>query len=277
MTDPQLAGQRPRLRVIVAINGFYGRGGTERQIVDIALGMSRRGHEVHLCSRWPLDVGSEHVAALRAAGIPITARGWVGPGTSRWNRRSLALTRLVARGDERRLEASAWAWQQGVLRRVCQPPQTVVHEIPYFGRMPEPAIAMYRSLRVPVVHTILGSPRAVIQPASEWAVLTSDGAPTVLGRRPFEWIPSIGPDSPVPGDARSRSTSEPPQILFVGRLVPLKGLDVLLRALASVSLPYRLVIVGGDPELDRIRLLAEISRSRQASTVRFPRRTSTAG
>ncbi len=37
-----------------------------------------------------------------------------------------------------------------------------------------------------------------------------------------------------------------PLILFVGRIEPLKGIDVLLRAAASIETPYRLLIVGGD-------------------------------
>jgi len=42
-----------------------------------------------------------------------------------------------------------------------------------------------------------------------------------------------------------------PVLLFVGNLVPVKGIDVLLRALPAVS-PARLVVVGVGPELDRL-------------------------
>ena len=37
-----------------------------------------------------------------------------------------------------------------------------------------------------------------------------------------------------------------PIVLFVGRIEPLKGIDTLLRAVAQIQTPLRLLIVGGD-------------------------------
>jgi D-inositol-3-phosphate glycosyltransferase len=37
-----------------------------------------------------------------------------------------------------------------------------------------------------------------------------------------------------------------PVVLYVGRIEPLKGIDVLLRAAASIDGPFRLLVVGGD-------------------------------
>ena len=37
-----------------------------------------------------------------------------------------------------------------------------------------------------------------------------------------------------------------PVILFVGRIEPLKGIDVLIRAAAQIESPFRLLVVGGD-------------------------------
>ncbi len=51
-----------------------------------------------------------------------------------------------------------------------------------------------------------------------------------------------------------------PVVLFVGRIEPLKGIDVLLRAAASLEGPYRLLVVGGDAKdserTDELRSLA---------------------
>ncbi len=52
-----------------------------------------------------------------------------------------------------------------------------------------------------------------------------------------------------------------PLLLFVGRLDPIKGIDLLLESLACMRTPARLAIVGGnppsDPEVARLRALAE--------------------
>ena len=51
-----------------------------------------------------------------------------------------------------------------------------------------------------------------------------------------------------------------PVVLFVGRIEPLKGIDVLIRAAAQIESPFRLVIVGGDgKDAGRIRDLKEIA------------------
>ena len=53
-----------------------------------------------------------------------------------------------------------------------------------------------------------------------------------------------------------------PLVLFVGRIEPLKGIDVLLRAAASLEGPLRLLIVGGDHK-DRQRKSALRSLARE--------------
>lgn len=50
--------------------------------------------------------------------------------------------------------------------------------------------------------------------------------------------------------------SEAPLVVFVGRLVPAKGADLLLRAASSCRLRPRLAIVGDGPDLPRLQSLA---------------------
>lgn len=47
------------------------------------------------------------------------------------------------------------------------------------------------------------------------------------------------------------------QILFAGRLVPEKGLDILIRAMGNVNGPWRLLIAGEGPERSRIEALVQ--------------------
>lgn len=63
-----------------------------------------------------------------------------------------------------------------------------------------------------------------------------------------------------------------PALLFVGRLDPIKGLDLLLESVATMSLPAQLIVVGGNPRGD-----AEVDRLRERARalgldrrVRFP-------
>lgn len=59
---------------------------------------------------------------------------------------------------------------------------------------------------------------------------------------------------------RQRTTSAAPMILYVGRLSPEKGLDIVLRAFTAVLArrpDARLIIVGGGPQKDELQQLAE--------------------
>lgn len=52
------------------------------------------------------------------------------------------------------------------------------------------------------------------------------------------------------------ATNPAPYLLFVGRLIQRKGLDVLLRAIAGVTPTVRLVVIGDGPERDALLTLA---------------------
>lgn len=71
----------------------------------------------------------------------------------------------------------------------------------------------------------------------------------------------------TPGSARERRTAreavapgEMPTLLFVGRLDPIKGIDLLLESVAQMRTTARLIVVGGDPagdaEVERLRAQA---------------------
>jgi D-inositol-3-phosphate glycosyltransferase len=82
-----------------------------------------------------------------------------------------------------------------------------------------------------------------------------------------------------PGSAEDRlaarqlvAPGSTPMLLFVGRLDPIKGLDLLLESVALMRTPVRLTIVGGnpvgDPEVERLRAL--VTRLGLTGRVYFP-------
>ncbi|HEU0026343.1 MAG TPA: glycosyltransferase [Ktedonobacterales bacterium] len=83
----------------------------------------------------------------------------------------------------------------------------------------------------------------------------------------------------TPGDTSDRTEArralaldDIPTLLFVGRLDPIKGIDLLLESVALLKTPARLLVVGGDPtgdpEVERLRARAEALGV--ADRVRFP-------
>jgi len=77
-------------------------------------------------------------------------------------------------------------------------------------------------------------------------------------RRPIEVIPQFGVDleqfaaaEPAPAPDHNGL-----RVAYAGRLVPEKGVDVLLRALAGLATPWRAVIAGGGPQEPALRSLA---------------------
>lgn len=73
-------------------------------------------------------------------------------------------------------------------------------------------------------------------------------------------IPQVGVDPevyrPRPDGATGRPGSSSFTIGFVGRLVPEKGVDILIRACAQLKEDYRIVIAGGGPARPRLEELA---------------------
>ena len=56
-------------------------------------------------------------------------------------------------------------------------------------------------------------------------------------------------------------------ILFAGNLIPLKNVDVLIRAVCTAECPCRLTVIGDGPEESRLRTLA--SQNSRSNTVSF--------
>ncbi|MCR4256814.1 MAG: glycosyltransferase, partial [Candidatus Uhrbacteria bacterium] len=78
-----------------------------------------------------------------------------------------------------------------------------------------------------------------------------------LGSRDVSVIPP-GIDLSRFAPREARLAADVPELLTVSRLVPEKGIDVLLEALSESLRPWRLTIVGDGPELPALRRRAEV-------------------
>lgn len=68
----------------------------------------------------------------------------------------------------------------------------------------------------------------------------------------------MGVHLPNPGNSEvQRKLPATPTILFLGRLVPIKGVDLLLDALAGLSTPYHVIVAGDGPERERLQERSE--------------------
>lgn len=244
------------LSVCVATDEFHPMGGTERQVVELAVELQRRAIPVTVLSRWPLHAGNPYVGELQDKGIDVLAPGWAGAAGGRLRRLPYLWARLRARtADPTDVEARLWQWQAARVRAM-RSEGFVLHEMPFFGVLSTAGRRTLQDLAVPLVHTVLGRMEGVIPVVDvSGAVVTTDGDPVVEPADvPLRWVPSMGPrvlsdHSPDPHRPRNGV------LAFAGRLVPEKGVDVLLRAAAQLP-GMQVVVAGYGPELAHLESLA---------------------
>ena len=123
--------------------------------------------------------------------------------------------------------------------------QLILHRWYYFMYRPLARLALRRAERV-----IVSSP-ALADQASELQPIRAKCAVIPFGIDLAPWTPT---DTVLREAATLRRQYHRPLILFVGRMVPYKGVDVLLRAL--VGLPATTLLVGSGPLLEGMRALA---------------------
>jgi len=235
-----------RRPLAVVVEGMYAFGGTERHAVDIACGMTARGYEVTLLSRWPLDRHHALLPELANHGVRVAPRGWTGEGTSHLDRPHVVAGRLFSLGSSTALARHAWRWERVQIGRLA--PGALVHEVPVRGYVAQAAQRTHDQLRLPVVQTVLGTGPAPVSIIAPWAVVTSDCSPRLLPPDPpVMWIPTMGPDD-KPRPPRQMPTDGRWRVAFAGRLVDTKGVRHLIRAWAGLSANAELIIMGDGDE-----------------------------
>jgi glycosyltransferase involved in cell wall biosynthesis len=122
-----------------------------------------------------------------------------------------------------------------------------------------------RKIDDPLLRSCLrGFDALAVQAPSMVSALRAQG----FGLRPLSWLPCF-PELPHSGFRRVRRGDSQIRLVYMGRLAPNKGLDLLLEALAIAKLPKAIVvdIWGGGVELPKLSSLA-VERG-LVSAVRF--------
>jgi len=205
-------------------------GGVERHVLWLSNGLAAGGHEVVVVSaggKMERELrGVEHVR------LPVHRKN---PVTAAWA--ALRIARIAKARGVQLLHAHsrvpAWiAWWASCLSGI--PWVATCHA--FYSR--NAGILPYRRARLLLcVSEAVRSYFAEIFPEAECRVVYNGLPPTERVWRPDE--------------------GEAPRLLFVGRLVPKKGVDTLLDALSrSRDVPWNLDIVGDGPSMEPLRRMA---------------------
>jgi rhamnosyl/mannosyltransferase len=225
------------MRILHLAKYYWPRsGGMERVVQSLAEGAANLGHEVEVVAVQSFgkrrDAGRRRASVTRAFSFGALGSQEIAPGYI------------------------AAAWKRADVIHVHHPhPLADVATVLRAGRTPvvvtQHADAK-RSVYHPIARMVLARARAVVVPSRAHLALSQEmrGFETKAEIIPFgidetRW--EVVPPTP-PG--------APPRALFIGRLVPFKGVDILLRALERVP-DLRLDIVGSGPEGPRLRTLSQ--------------------
>jgi glycosyltransferase involved in cell wall biosynthesis len=242
------------MRVLHVITSIA-RGGAEHHLLMLAGGLAARGHQVSVAALKP---PAELAQAFHARGVATHALG---------------LTRYGELAPARRLRALIAA-EQPDLVHAHLPPAELYARLALPGRATPLVITRHNDERFAPVRFERALSRwcfsraskgiAISDAVARWSVLDPRG-PGLDARRLTVIRYALEPTPPVP--PASDLAGEGPLLVAVARLVPQKGLDVLLEAFARVPPPARLAIAGEG--VLRPQLEAQIQRLGLAGRARL--------
>jgi glycosyltransferase involved in cell wall biosynthesis len=188
----------------------------------------------------PLAYGAEGGVRL----VPIPVNG--DPQTTRWS--SAALRRLLTEFRPEILQVEAEPWWPVAHQALQLAAKVHVPAVLHSATSVAPSLSLRERLRQARTARLARGFAASNRLALHLVARGRADVPTAVFPRQGIVVPTLGrPRAPRPGFA----------IGFVGRLVPERGLDVLLRACAQLRGDWRLVVVGTGPSQEELEQLAE--------------------
>ena len=244
------------MRVLI-VSGIFPPdiGGPATHSSDLAAELRTRGHEARVLSltdepewsstpsvvrfprRWPWPLRSARVFAW------LVTHGRKSDVVYATGLTALAVTagRLIGRPVIVKVAGDP-AWERGSRRGLTSLTFDEFQEQPATG-------ARIRAMQL-VRNRSIGAATTVVTPSGHLAETVSGWT----GRDDVTVVPN-GARTPPEAETASRSNAPGLDLVFVGRLVPVKQADVLIEAVARVP-AARLTIVGDGPELERLQRLA---------------------
>ncbi len=285
-------------RVFLVVWGFEMFGGLEHHLVELARALAARGTEVVVFSEAPLSRGNAYVRRLRESGVTISGpsrtaavahhvgRMPLGPvwrvavrmlRSARWARAQLLpMASHPSPNAERIIAARGYhPVTTDLFRRFddafAQQRPDVVHV--HGTRLRQQwAVAWAAEKGLPVVyteHVTLHEWAGVADPDAVEIMQTSVGALACVSKRSRESLVAVmGTTVPIAvvkhvvaadGDPTLLETSGPLRLLIVARLERIKGVDVLLHALALAQRAARgitLTVAGDGSQRSALQALA---------------------
>ncbi|HET7599947.1 MAG TPA: glycosyltransferase [Gemmatimonadales bacterium] len=227
------------MRILHLAKYYWPRsGGMERVVQGLAEGAAALGHEVE-------------VVAVQEA---------LGPHRDGSARRRASVTRAMSFGALGSQEVApgyiAAAWKRADVIHVHHP-HPLADLAAFLRAFRTPVVVTHhadarRGIYRPWIRLVLKRARAIAVPSRAHLALSTELTgfegkveviPFGIDERRWAFVP------PPPPDAA-------PRAIFIGRLLPYKGVDVLLRALERVP-DLKLDVVGSGPEMPRLRTLAQ--------------------
>lgn len=225
------------MRILQLAKYYWPRsGGMERVVQSLAEGAASLGHSVEVVAVQSLgrsrDAGGQRSTVTRAFSFGALGSQEIAPGY---------ITAAFKRADVIHVHHPHPLADVTCLLRAWGTPVVVTQHAD-----------VRRSVYRPATRLVLRRARAIVVPSRAHLALSTelDGHEGKVEVIPFgideaRW--SVVPPPP-PG--------QPPRAIFIGRLAPYKGVDILLRALERVP-DLRLDIIGTGPEAPRLRTLAQ--------------------
>jgi glycosyltransferase involved in cell wall biosynthesis len=274
--EPEQAATGERSRIaLVASSAFPNPGGVEQHVRHVARELAARGHAVEV---W----------TVARDGVP--RRDLVDDVPVRWLPAPLPARSAGALGGFARRAPRAWSlWADAV--RSFRP--SLLH-VQCFGPNGVYASALSRRFRIPMAVSSHGETfmdeddvfgqSALLRSALRTAIARSDfvtGCSEYAladlrarfglegGHVVFNGVEPLDGGSVAGADGASTAPATEPTVLAVGRLVRVKGFDLLLEAFARASLPHGTRLVIGGDGAERADLEASARRLGVADRVEF--------